>query len=644
MKGFAMRKYLSYLAAVCFISFLACNKTPELSQVILSPAQPKVGDTVKISYIPGKSSPLLTAENVLLMAQYYPNNSNNIYRKDIYLHEIPMGKSGKKWVTKIQIADTTGCVLLNFISGKEIDSNNKKGWDVIVYNEKNMPAKNTYTALARTYLHTMYLKRERNITTALNYLKKERMLYPDNWRALTDGWAYRFNKAKNNQEQQARLDSEVDSLVATFYDNPKVLAAAHFYFNLKHDDQKEASILKKLKIIDPQNSVILFDEWRKLRNLKDPEQQIKRAKEFLSQVKNTDLYPTIENWLASLMLDAKHWDDAVKYVNHLPDPSSQMLNEIAWTLFEANKKLLSAEKFSRKSVELSNTQSTRDKPSFMPLNKWNINISGSRNNSLDTYACIEHKLGKMTEAEKAFKEVYEFSKGGTPELTEHYLACLVDMNKDDKALTIAQKAIEENHANDVIVELFKKISLKKTGNTTEADRIIATAKKIETKKRKEEITTHFITDAKPAPAFVLKNLDGKEISLESLKGKTVVIDFWATWCGPCKSSFPYLQKFWEQHKNNPDVMVVAINCWEEKKGEERIKIIKKFMKDNNYTFPVLIDETNKAVTAYEVSGIPTKFFAGPDSKIYFKDVGFPGTTMVEDMNIELNLIKKKISK
>ena len=133
------------------------------------------------------------------------------------------------------------------------------------------------------------------------------------------------------------------------------------------------------------------------------------------------------------------------------------------------------------------------------------------------------------------------------------------------------------------------------------------------------------------------------VSLASLKGKTVIVDFWATWCSPCKASFPYLQKFWEEHQNDPDIAVFAINTSEQKTGTERIQAIKKLMSANKYTFPVLLDDNSSSTKkAFGVAGIPTKFFIGPDGKIYFKEVGFHGSGMVDDMNIMIKMIKKNV--
>ena len=172
-----MKKYFLLSLMVSLLAF-ACSKTPFQSQVVLSPAQPKAADVVKVTYVPGKGSPLLQTDEVMMMAQYYSAENSNVY-----LHEVPMKKSGKKWVAETTMNDSTGCVLFNFASGEKIDSQDKKAWDVMIYGENNQPVKGAYLALARTYLSAIYMERERDIDKTINYLNEELKLYPDNWRS-----------------------------------------------------------------------------------------------------------------------------------------------------------------------------------------------------------------------------------------------------------------------------------------------------------------------------------------------------------------------------------------------------------------------------------------------------------------------------
>jgi len=126
-----------------------------------------------------------------------------------------------------------------------------------------------------------------------------------------------------------------------------------------------------------------------------------------------------------------------------------------------------------------------------------------------------------------------------------------------------------------------------------------------------------------APVFALVDLNGKKIDLGELKGKVVIVDFWATWCGPCKASFPGMQKMVNKYKDDPNVKFVFIDTWE--RGDEKQKNAAEFIANNKYSFHVLMDNDDKVVAEFKVEGIPTKFVIDKNGMVRFKAVGFDGS-------------------
>ena len=123
----------------------------------------------------------------------------------------------------------------------------------------------------------------------------------------------------------------------------------------------------------------------------------------------------------------------------------------------------------------------------------------------------------------------------------------------------------------------------------------------------------------PAPDFQLQRLDGQPVSLSSLQGRPVMLNFWATWCGPCQMEIPFLQEAFEDEEwTELGLVILAVNLG------EAPATVKKFMEDNGLNFPVLLDTDTSVAGIYNVSGIPTTFFIDRNGIIKDKKMGpFP---------------------
>lgn len=149
---------------------------------------------------------------------------------------------------------------------------------------------------------------------------------------------------------------------------------------------------------------------------------------------------------------------------------------------------------------------------------------------------------------------------------------------------------------------------------------------------------------KEAPLFSLANRQGETVSLADLKGKVVVLDFWATWCGPCKISFPGMQAAVNKYKDDKDVVFLFIDTWQ--REENYKELVNKFIDDNKYTFNVLFDEMGdrtKATTAsYGVKGIPHKVVIDKEGFIRFESSGGIADVekIVKEMETKIELARK----
>ena len=128
----------------------------------------------------------------------------------------------------------------------------------------------------------------------------------------------------------------------------------------------------------------------------------------------------------------------------------------------------------------------------------------------------------------------------------------------------------------------------------------------------------------PAPDFTLETLDGKNVSLSDFKGKAVVVNFWATWCGPCKIETPWLVELQNQY-GSQGLQVVGVAMDDSGKDE-----IAKFAKDMGMNYPVLIGKEAVGDAYGGVPALPESFFVGRDGKIVDKIIGLKGRSDIED--------------
>jgi thiol-disulfide isomerase/thioredoxin len=128
----------------------------------------------------------------------------------------------------------------------------------------------------------------------------------------------------------------------------------------------------------------------------------------------------------------------------------------------------------------------------------------------------------------------------------------------------------------------------------------------------------------PAPDFTLESLDGKTMKLSDLRGKAVVLNFWATWCGPCKIETPWLVEMQQQY-GNQGLQVVGVAMDDSGKDE-----IAKFAKDMGVNYPILLGKEAVGDEYGGVPALPESFFIGRDGKIVDRIIGLKGKADIED--------------
>lgn len=122
-----------------------------------------------------------------------------------------------------------------------------------------------------------------------------------------------------------------------------------------------------------------------------------------------------------------------------------------------------------------------------------------------------------------------------------------------------------------------------------------------------------------APDFSLMTLDGETITLAELKGKKVILNFWATWCPPCKAEMPHMESYYSKLTEDDAVEMIAVNVTQsEKLG---VSEVEKFVESYNLSFPIPLDETGLVTQLYGVFSMPTTYMIDANGRIAQKIIG-----------------------
>jgi len=140
---------------------------------------------------------------------------------------------------------------------------------------------------------------------------------------------------------------------------------------------------------------------------------------------------------------------------------------------------------------------------------------------------------------------------------------------------------------------------------------------------------------KPAPDWTLPDLQGNPVAFASFKGKIVVLDFWGSWCGPCRQELPMFDALYRRYRDNPKVAFMSVNWERVASADLHVTYAKRYMEENKLSFPVVYDHDRAAVEGYQLEAFPTVFLIDRTGSIRYRNVGVtPGIDSIIEAQIE----------
>jgi len=612
------------LAAVFILFSTAVNAQKNFTY---TPEKPKPGDVINFTY---QSSGDLANSLEPVEAVAYAYGS-----KERRADEIVLKRKGYTYTGTITTDTSHSFINIAFNVDKKYDNNYDEGYYIQLYDGDNI-RKGSYMWLSHFYQYAAPTAGvTRNNDKALAMIEKEMELYPDERTANYPRYI-RLLQALKKPGTDAIIQKEIETALKNGleeeadYNNLETL-----YSIAKLPEQaKLITSLKKEKF--PAGKWIINDVVQNFNAEKD---QVKR-KQLLDDI--TKKVETDNNW-SSLkpnlsfyhqqylfaFVNKKDWIGFKKAIAEQTilnkDEQASLYNTAAWRIQETGKDLDFAEEFT--SIATSHAKNewqnpTGTKPVGLTTKQWRTQKESIYAMYADTYAMVMYGQGKYKKGLQYAKDAaILIEKGQNPEENNTY-ALLAEKALPAKVYKKElEQFVKDGKSTGKIKEILKNAYVKSNRSEAGFDEYITSLEKESYLKMLAELRKSMLNET--APSFALLDLSGKKVSIGDLKGKVVVVDFWATWCGPCKASFPGMQKMVNKYSNNGDVKFIFVDTWE--RGDNKEKNASEFIASNKYSFHVLMDNEDKVVADFKVDGIPTKFVIDKEGKIRFKAIGFDGS-------------------
>ncbi|MDB5131120.1 MAG: resA 6 [Mucilaginibacter sp.] len=594
------------------------------SHVKLSNNYPSANEKVTVTYDPAGT--VVEGKKDIGAVVYYLDN------KDYPAADIDLKADGKLLKGDFTVPATAKAFFIKISAGNQVDNNDEKGYVYLVYKDKK-PIEGAYASegfMLSSGMGTMLAKIKTDNINGIALYKKEFALYPQSERDYQSNY---YMLIARDPQYKVAVNEKIESLEKSA--DEKDLMMAVFLLKMSKNSKAADSLNANIKTRFPDGIAVKNDLGMSFFREKDLAKKdslynvyIKRYPE--NNIDKNTIQDNFRSQLASAYLSKGDMNNYHKYESQIKDKSAlaMNLNNMAYEWAKKGEHLGDAEQFSKESLDIVKDRMGKPAPAtYRSVSQVKKINQETFDMYADTYAYILYKEGKFDEALKYEQPVIDRSEDIDGDVYANYIQILGAVGQYAKAAEAAEKVIKAGKGTTLTREELKKDYVKLKGSEKGYDRYIASLEGFSKEKTRTELAKTMIN--KPAPVFALKDLDGKLVSLKDLKGKVVIVDFWATWCGPCKASFPGMQMAVNKYKDDPNVKFLFVDTWEN--GDNYTPGVRQFIADNKYSFHVLMDEKgedgkqSKVVNTFGVTGIPTKFVIDKNGNIRFMYVGYSGT-------------------
>lgn len=620
-------------------------------------------------------TPLEGMSNVSCILYYFDNKAFCWRGADVPLSKI----TDSTWKGEYTTTPESAFITFKFLAGDSVDNNKNDTYGYLLLDSLhpglNAPSSRAAWGLLRSpgYGYTIdgYVDGSRSISDMVtNYWLDMELRQPfvgEGRSVFVIPFAQSLYKAYGNEKIE-KIYAAIQYL--TRKDAPQTDRVRAWYIASKviNDNKKADSIAQQIHKSAPVNLLTKWDDYKKFMQLRQSDSITITAAKFLDKYP----YEKTEAWFDDLVnieynrlflsailgrIQKNDFASIDTYLDQMPFVTT--ITIYYKTIDVTHSRKMMADSFLYNySLKLMGRmeQLRKNQPqeySYMSPIEWNTKVdealfAGLGSPMYVTHASICNSLGKYEETLKYASMVESVKQFKQADVNDLYVEALRETGHLKEAKEVLLKSIYENQASVAMLDLLKQDYIKEHGSEKGFDTYLQSLKKEDTE------SSHALEGMinKPMPDFTMKDAKGKQVSLKSLKGKVVILDFWAQWCIPCKASFPGMKLAVDKYKNDPEVVFYFVDTEEDINSNYKKANID-YLKNKNFDFNLLFDNPTKdgkkigevfgrVCKEFTISGIPQKILIDKQGNVRLITVGFKGsaTQLSDELSEMIEAVKK----
>ncbi len=634
--------------------------------ITITPEHPVQGENIQINYRPANG----IGPDEQVKAVIYQFCSYQWTADDLQLKQ-----ENGNWTSTYKLPEDCGLFALKFI-GDSISDTDKSGygyvWFVLDANGQN--AKGAYAGwgLMRTpnsgciIPDYFDLSKSAISDTATYYWINQEITFHNKEAATAFAYEYCRSLKKSGMLDAGTKITRCLNYLQTNPTEKNLLSAEAIYRSLLENNEKADSIRQINMAKNPSGSLNRLTAYRKAILERDMDIRNNLLKKFLSDFPekpednafNSENVISYDNIYLSLLIPEIFKKNYNALYEYLPKFSLGGLINVYYKIIDIphSRKDLSDDflyPYAKSLVDqiLKEKNDKPDQYQFLSPNEWDLEFDRMvSRNVLISYVSLLRNSGHPDEALQFAMHTEKILNYTVADLNDDVCHLLLEAGKQEELHEVLLKSMYNNQVSPSMIELLKQAYIGKNGSETGFTAYMESLKKPELQNKASERILKDKREGK-MPEWEMTDATGKKISSKDLLGKNYVLDFWASWCVPCKASFPGMKLAVERYQNDPDVAFFFVDTEEQSDKYKEMAI--QYIAGNNFPFHILFDNKaeggkvndevfSRICKAFTISGIPQKIFVDKNGNVRFISVGYKGSPseLSDDISIMVEETKK----